>query len=75
MFPSGTLLGCGRVGSMTRKSLKAIKATRDRLMDAAQKELIAFEQKERELIRRAKADRADEIQMPELKQELHFFIS
>ena len=45
-------------------------AHHDELMEAARKEMIAFELKEREFRRRAKEDRADELHMPQLKLEL-----
>ena len=43
---------------------------RDRFLEAAQKELIAFEQREREFIKKEKQERAAELQIPALKKEL-----
>jgi hypothetical protein len=39
-------------------------APRDSFLEAAQKELIAFERKEREFRRKAKQERAAELQLP-----------
>jgi hypothetical protein len=44
---------------------------RDNFMDAAQREMIAFEQKEREFRQREKQERADQLDMPALKSGLH----
>jgi hypothetical protein len=41
---------------------------RERFIDVAQRELIAFELKEREFRKRLKKERADELQMPVLKR-------
>ena len=43
---------------------------RDRLLEAAQKEMIAFEQREREFTKRQKKERAAELQFPALENEL-----
>ena len=47
-----------------------IETSRDDFMTAAEKELIAFERKERELRRQEKLERAEQLKMPALK-ELH----
>ena len=44
-----------------------VELPRDRFMEAAQKEMIAFELKEREFSKRLKKDRAEELHMPALK--------
>lgn len=40
---------------------------RDRFMEAAQREMIAFERKERELCKQEKLERAEQLRMPALK--------
>jgi hypothetical protein len=45
-----------------------VEPPRDSFMDAAQKEMIAFELKEREFRKRLKKERAEELQMPDFKQ-------
>jgi len=48
------------------------KATpRDRFLEAAQRELAAFEQREREFTKRQKQERAAELQIPTIKNEFH----
>jgi hypothetical protein len=44
---------------------------RDRFLEAAQKELAAFEQREREFSRKERQERAAELQIPLHKSELH----
>ena len=44
-----------------------VETPRDSFMEAAQKELIAFERKEREFRKREKQERAEQLQMPALK--------
>jgi hypothetical protein len=44
---------------------------RDRFLEAAQKELAAFEQKEREFSRKERQERAAELQIPIHKSELN----
>ena len=48
-----------------------VETPRDHFMVAAERELIAFERKERELRRLEKQERAKELQMPALEQALH----
>jgi hypothetical protein len=43
---------------------------RDKFLRAAEKELAAFERKEREFRKKLQRDRAAELPMPEIKQEL-----
>ena len=43
---------------------------RDSFMEAAQREMIAFERREREFRKREKKERAEELEMPALKQRL-----
>ena len=50
---------------MTRQ---LIETPRDDFMTAAEKELIAFERKERELCRQEKLERAEQLKMPALKE-------
>ena len=40
-------------------------------MEAAQREMIAFERREREFCKQVKNERAEELRMPRLKGELH----
>lgn len=40
-------------------------------MEAAQREMIAFERREREFCKQVKNERAEELHMPRLKGELH----
>jgi hypothetical protein len=44
---------------------------RDRFLQAAQKELVAFEQREREFSRQERQERAAELQIPADKSERH----
>jgi hypothetical protein len=44
---------------------------RDRLLEAAEKELIACERRERDFSRRMRQERAEELQIAALKQALH----
>lgn len=44
---------------------------RDRFLEAAQKELAAFEQREREFSKKERQERAVELQIPVHKGELH----
>jgi hypothetical protein len=44
-----------------------VETPRDSFMEAAEKELIAFERKEREFRKREKQERAEQLQMPALK--------
>jgi hypothetical protein len=44
-----------------------VETPRDSFMEAAQKELIAFERREREFRKREKQERAEQLQMPALK--------
>lgn len=44
-----------------------VEPPRDSFMEAAQKEMIAFELREREFSKKLKKDRAEELQMPALK--------
>ena len=44
---------------------------RDRFLEAAQKELVAFERREREFSRKERQERAAELQIPADKIELH----
>ena len=48
-----------------------VETARDSFLEAAQQEMIAFEQREREFRKREKQERAEELDMPELKNELH----
>ena len=48
-----------------------LKTSRDNFMEAAQRELMAFEQKEREFRKQDKQERAKELDMPDLRGELH----
>jgi hypothetical protein len=41
---------------------------RDRFLEAAQKEMIAFEQRERDFTKRIKQERATELQIPALQE-------
>ena len=41
-----------------------VETPRDSFLEAAQKELIAFERKEREFRRKAKQERAEELRLP-----------
>ena len=54
---------------MTGQSQLAI-TPRDRFLQAAQKELEAFEQREREFIKKEREERATQLQLP-TKQETH----
>ena len=44
---------------------------RDRFLEAAQKELAAFERHEREFLRKEREERAAELQIPVYKSESH----
>lgn len=44
-----------------------VELPRDSFMEAAQREMIAFELREREFSRKLKKDRAEELHMPALK--------
>jgi hypothetical protein len=44
---------------------------RDRFLQAAQKQLVAFEQREREFSKKERQERAAELQIPANKLELH----
>jgi len=44
---------------------------RDRFLEAAQKELAAFERREREFSKKERQERAAELQIPVKKSELH----
>ena len=44
-----------------------VESPRDSFMEAAQREMIAFERKERELCKQEKLERAEQLKMPELK--------
>jgi hypothetical protein len=44
---------------------------RDNFMEAAQKELIAFERKEREFRKREKQERAEQLKLPIPRTEFH----
>ena len=48
-----------------------VETPRDNFMDAAEKEFVAFEQKERELRKQEREERAKQLQMPDLEQALH----
>jgi hypothetical protein len=45
-----------------------VEGSPDSYMEAAQREMIAFERKEREFRKRIKNDRAEELKMPTLKK-------
>jgi hypothetical protein len=49
---------------------RLIETSHDDLMEAARREMIAFERREREFRRKVKQERADELEMPVLKTEL-----
>ena len=46
---------------------QSVKTPRESFIEAAQKEMIAFERKERELRRQEKQERAEQLHMPELR--------
>jgi hypothetical protein len=48
-----------------------VEMPRDSFMEAAERELIAFERKEREFRKQVKQERAEELHMPALKREFH----
>ena len=50
---------------------QSVETQRDCFMEAAQREMIAFERREREFCRQVKRERAEELHMPRLKRELH----
>ena len=60
--------GQRRVCIMTGQS---VKSPRESFMEAAQKEMIAFERKERELRKQEKQERAEQLKMFVLKSDLH----
>jgi hypothetical protein len=75
ILPSRTFPGFHYLGKVAR-GLKTglrnmtghlVETLRDSFMEAAQKELIAFERKEREFRKREKQERAEQLQMPALK--------
>jgi len=47
-----------------------VETPRDSFMDAAKKEMLAFERREREFRKQEKRERAEELRMPALKREL-----
>lgn len=47
-----------------------IETPRDSFMEAAHRELVAFERKEREFRKREKQERAEQLDMPVLKAQL-----
>jgi len=52
-------------------TVQATEIPRDHFMEAVQRELIAFERKEREFRKQVKQERARELDMPALKVVLH----
>ena len=56
-------------GVMAKHTQLAI-TPRDRFLEAAQRELTAFEEREREFSRKEKKERAEELQLPVLKREI-----
>ena len=48
-----------------------VETPRDNFMDAAEREFVAFERKERELRKQERQERARQLQMPALEQALH----
>lgn len=48
-----------------------IETARESFMEAAQREMIAFERQEREFRKRERQERAEQLDMPSLKKELH----
>ena len=52
-------------------SSQLAETSRDRFLEAAQKEMIAFERKEREFRREAKRERASLLRLPVHGAELH----
>jgi hypothetical protein len=48
-----------------------IETPHDRFMEAAQREMIAFERKEREFRKKEKQERAEQLDMPALRTELN----
>jgi hypothetical protein len=48
-----------------------VETPRDSFMEAAQREMLAFERREREFRKQVKRERAEELDMPELKKELY----
>jgi hypothetical protein len=71
-FPHLDRVGAGAIygGVMTGHTQLAI-TPRDRFLEAALKELAAFEQREREFSRKEWQERASELQIPAQKNELH----
>jgi hypothetical protein len=65
-------VGAGAIGlrKMTGHTQLAI-TPRDRLLEAAQKELAAFERRERAFSKKEKQERAAELQIPAGKYELN----
>jgi hypothetical protein len=60
----------GRSALMTEHS-QLIRAPKDRLLEAAQKELNKFERREMEFRRKDRQERAAELQLPLDKIEIH----
>jgi hypothetical protein len=56
---------------MTEHTQLANTPPRERFLEAAQKEMIDFERKEREFRQKAKQERAAELRLPLHKSELH----
>jgi hypothetical protein len=63
-------LGSGQDG-VRNMTGQLIETPRDSFMEAAQREMIAFERKEREFRKREKQERAEQLDMPALKNELN----
>ncbi|MBA7468162.1 MAG: hypothetical protein DI543_16260 [Bradyrhizobium icense] len=61
---NGTLAASG----VRNMNGQLIETPRESFMDAAQKEMVAFERSEREFRKRAREERAEELHLPELKQ-------
>jgi hypothetical protein len=61
------LIGSARMTMGCAMYEHRVEQPRERFMEAAQKEMIAFELKEREFSRSLKKDRAEELHMPALK--------
>lgn len=55
---------------MRDMATQVTEAPRESFMEAAQREMIAFERKEREFRKREKVERADQLAMPALKTDL-----
>ena len=50
---------------------QSVETQREGFMESAQREMIAFERREREFCKQVKRERAEELHMPRLKRELH----